>query len=86
MNAKAGGQPREPILKRNQAQWNELREFILERDNFTCQVCGIFLMDISLEVHHIKPLFKGGTNDEANLITLCHECHRVKHLRVEKNI
>lgn len=60
-------------------EWDMLREFILERDNYTCQDCGRFAMDIGLEAHHIKPLFRRGTNDEKNLITLCHKCHKHKH-------
>ncbi len=27
------------------------------------------------EVHHIKPLSQGGTNDYANLMALCTSCH-----------
>ena len=27
------------------------------------------------EVHHIKPLAHGGTNDESNLMSLCKRCH-----------
>lgn len=27
------------------------------------------------EVHHIKPLSQGGTNDEDNLMSLCTPCH-----------
>lgn len=29
-------------------------------------------------VDHIRPLKAGGTNDEANLQTLCRACHKVK--------
>jgi|TARA_Y100000310_G_scaffold147454_1_gene146729 5-methylcytosine-specific restriction endonuclease McrA len=31
-----------------------------------------------LEVDHIKPRTKGGTNDEENLQTLCCNCHKIK--------
>lgn len=27
------------------------------------------------EVHHIKPLVEGGTNEETNLMALCKPCH-----------
>jgi 5-methylcytosine-specific restriction protein A len=33
---------------------------------------------IATEVDHTVPLFKGGTDDEANLAGLCDECHKVK--------
>ena len=32
-----------------------------------------------LEVHHIKPLSKGGTNEQDNLRTLCRGCHIALH-------
>lgn len=32
------------------------------------------------EVHHIKPLSQGGTNDEYNLMSLCQSCHMKIHL------
>lgn len=38
----------------------------------TCAFCG---NDDRLEEHHMIPLMMGGTNDERNLIFLCHECH-----------
>jgi 5-methylcytosine-specific restriction endonuclease McrA len=60
-------------------EWNNLREFIMERDNFTCQDCSVFSMSIGLDVHHIIPLHKGGKNEEKNLITLCHKCHKKRH-------
>jgi hypothetical protein len=32
-----------------------------------------------LEVHHISPLFKGGSDDLENVIALCPNCHRKFH-------
>lgn len=37
-----------------------------------CAFCGA---KDNLEEHHMIPLFMGGTNDERNLVFLCHECH-----------
>ena len=51
---------------------------IFERDNFTCQYCGRKPPEVQLEVDHIVPLAKGGTNDERNLITACRDCNRGK--------
>lgn len=53
------------------------REAILNRDNYTCQVCG--KKHTKLEVHHIKYRSQGGNNDENNLITLCEDCHSDIH-------
>lgn len=45
---------------------------VLRRDMKICQCCGVQ----GLEVHHIKPVYKGGLAVNSNLITLCHECHK----------
>ncbi len=37
-----------------------------------------WLTDKGLEVHHVKPIKDGGPEfDEANCVTLCHDCHRL---------
>lgn len=55
-------------------EWQELREAVLERDDYTCQACGT---DVGSDapIHHIVPLGCGGTNTFRNLITLCEEHH-----------
>ncbi|MFH0752836.1 MAG: HNH endonuclease signature motif containing protein [archaeon] len=54
-----------------------LRNSILVRDRFTCQKCKLEdKAGRELEVHHIKPIIYGGTNDKENLIALCNVCHR----------
>lgn len=56
--------------------WNRLREKILDRDDHRCVNCdGVN----SLEVHHIVPLSKGGSNVASNLCTLCNDCHNKAH-------
>jgi 5-methylcytosine-specific restriction endonuclease McrA len=52
------------------------RSQILLRDHFRCRECGYYK---HLEVHHIVPRSKGGTDDPSNLITLCGRCHAKKH-------
>lgn len=51
---------------------------ILERDDYTCKKCGRKASEGRLEVDHIKPVCKGGTDEESNLQTLCFECNRGK--------
>lgn len=51
---------------------------IFKRDSFTCQYCGVKPPKTPLEVDHIIPVSKGGTNDEHNLITACFDCNRGK--------
>ncbi len=63
-----------------QRDFYNLREYILYRDNYTCQLCG--KSNVPLEVHHIG-FWKGDrTNRPSNLITLCTKCHDPKnHLK-----
>jgi hypothetical protein len=51
---------------------------VLKRDNFTCRYCGSSAPDVELEIDHIKPVSRGGTNDIDNLITSCKTCNRGK--------
>jgi hypothetical protein len=56
----------------------KLRMDILKRDQFRCLACGrspYNNVDITLNVHHIRPWASGGATHTKNLITLCHTCH-----------
>lgn len=55
-----------------------LRFSVLRRDEFYCQYCGARPPAVQLEVDHIVPLSKGGTDDYLNLITSCLPCNRGK--------
>lgn len=55
-----------------------LRFKVLQRDGFTCQYCGRTGQERELEIDHIVPVSKGGTNDIGNLQTACKECNRGK--------
>lgn len=58
---------------------NRLRTLVLDRDNYQCQMCGKTREDgVKLEVDHIIPVSKGGTNELDNLQTLCHGCNHGK--------
>ena len=68
----------------------KMKQYILERDNYTCQICGIskgFLDDLYdglgdyllLEIDHVNSVANGGTgSDEDNLQVLCWRCNRTK--------
>jgi CRISPR/Cas system Type II protein with McrA/HNH and RuvC-like nuclease domain len=56
----------------------KLRFEVFKRDLFKCQYCGNHPPEIVLEIDHIKPVSKGGTNDIENLITSCFDCNRGK--------
>jgi len=57
--------------------WN-VREYVLWRDNYTCQHCKGKSKDKRLNVHHIESRQIGG-NAPSNLITLCETCHKDYH-------
>lgn len=54
----------------------EVREYLLEKFNRTCVYCGA--KDTPLEVEHIKPKSKGGSNRVSNLTIACVPCNQAK--------
>ena len=50
---------------------------IINRDKNVCRCCGSVFPDAGLEVHHVIPVYLGGTSTDENLITLCRFCHSV---------
>lgn len=66
-----------PVTKRTQIS-KSLRFRIFRRDGFQCQYCGRLPPDVVLRVDHMVPVAQGGTNEEDNLITACHECNAGK--------
>jgi hypothetical protein len=59
-----------------QSEWAEIRAFVFERDDYTCQYCGEY--GGRLECDHVVPVSRGGTNDFENLLTACFGCNRSK--------
>ena len=55
------------------------KAMVLNRDNYTCQCCKGKHKCSKLEVHHIVFRSQGGSDEESNLITLCHTCHKDLH-------
>jgi 5-methylcytosine-specific restriction endonuclease McrA len=62
------------------------RKDLLDRDNWTCQICGIKVHDSAwrcnapdkANVDHIVPISKGGTSELSNLRILCQTCNLMK--------
>lgn len=52
------------------------------RDGYKCQCCG--KKNCRLEVHHLLPRSRGGSDKLANLITLCTDCHHLAHSSEEQ--
>ena len=56
----------------------QLRRKVFFRDRHTCQECGASRGEndnLMLQVDHIVPVSKGGTDDFDNLVTLCSDCN-----------
>lgn len=57
----------------------ELKRKIMERDNYTCQLCGKYMPDeIGLHIDHIVPVASGGKSVPSNLQVLCSKCNGQK--------
>lgn len=85
------------ISKRGDAAWSHRRKSsgyisgtiryeILKRAKFRCELCGIGADKKALEVDHILPRVKGGTDDEVNLQCLCYSCNAMKRDRDDEDL
>lgn len=62
----------------------DLRESIMIRDNYTCQICGKYMPDeVGLQIDHIIPVSKGGKSVPSNLRVLCSKCNSAKSAKIE---
>jgi hypothetical protein len=56
--------------------WKDIRHKILERDNYTCQYCGVKRKEF-MQINHVS----GNPKDhsDANLEVICSSCHMITH-------
>ena len=54
---------------------------VLKRARYRCELCGVSAEHKALEVDHIIPRNKGGTDDVSNLQALCYSCNATKRDR-----
>lgn len=54
----------------------ETRKAVYKRDGYRCALCD---STDGLQIHHVKPRGKGGSDHPMNLITLCWRCHAAAH-------
>lgn len=74
-----------PLIKGKEYQqgeqlgfWN-VREYVLHRDNHSCQHCSGKKKDKVLQVHHINGRKEGATDKPDELLTVCKKCHDEHH-------
>jgi len=59
-------------------RWMAIRRFILSRDPICKECLKKDIVTSAVEVDHIVPLSRGGSNEEENLQGLCKPCHSMK--------
>lgn len=80
------------IEKRGDAPWSHrkkssgyvpgsVRYDVLARAKGRCEACGVTVQEMAIEVDHIVPRNKGGTDDPSNLQALCYRCNAQKRDR-----
>jgi len=62
--------------QQGELQGYEVREYLLEKFGRKCVYCG--KTDVPLEIEHIVPRSRGGSDRVSNLTTACHECNQIK--------
>ena len=67
---------KEPRLRLEAKEYEELRLQVLRRDSWRCQGCGTMS---NLEVHHQEFRSQSGDDVEWNLIAFCTACHAKVH-------
>ena len=54
----------------------EVREYILQKYDYTCVYCGA--KDVPLQMEHVVPKARGGSNRTSNLVLACKKCNQKK--------
>lgn len=67
---------RSPVVKKRYGRaWKRIRDRYIGKHPL-CEMClKNHKTTPATEVHHIRPLSRGGTHDEDNLMALCKPCH-----------
>jgi len=67
--------------------WYSLCAEVKKREGHRCAKCNEpenKSLGVYHDVHHIRPLSKGGTTTKANLILLCKDCHANRHTHMRR--
>lgn len=78
-----------PIDTNYSGNWWRIRRRALERDDSTCQKCGVTKEELGRNpsVHHIKPVETFDNTQNAhtlgNVVSLCPSCHREEEWKIK---
>ena len=61
-----------------------LKRKLMRRQNNTCAYCGHRRISSSMEIDHITPVVRGGSNDESNLQVICRPCNMRKGIQTDE--
>lgn len=59
------------------SKWQKKRLAVLQRDQYTCQACGI--TNVPMHIHHMSSYELIPNEPTTCLITLCESCHTAEH-------
>jgi 5-methylcytosine-specific restriction endonuclease McrA len=54
------------------------KAYLLERENYCCIYCGIHASQAKMEIEHVIPRSRGGTDSLNNLVLSCETCNQAK--------
>lgn len=69
-------------LSSSGSKWEATRQYVLDRDGWTCVYCGKQLEGWDATADHIVAKANGGTDDAWNLVSACRACNGRKSDKV----
>lgn len=61
---------------RSRLEYRQHREYVLQRDGMACVYCGT--TEAALQLDHVIPKSRGGSDDPSNLVAACKRCNTSK--------
>ena len=73
------------IRPTKRASWPKgLKQSLMKRQDNTCAYCGYRRIARSMDVDHIVPIARGGSNDMINLQVICSPCNQRKGVQTDE--